>query len=224
MLGAKDAETGQPLTELQVRDEVVTMLLAGHDTTSQSMVWAWYLLARHPEIEDRLRRQVDRLAGRRVKYEDVDALDYPRMVVEETMRLYPPVPTIIRQTLSEDEIGGYSIPENTGVLVSPFLAHRRPDSWPNPLQFDPERFDKTAPKRHPFAYFPFGGGRHTCLGKHFAMLESQIILVTVIQRYRLLLVDDHPVDAKFSVTMRPKNALQCILEPRTSGGVSTQST
>jgi len=215
LLGAIDVESGKPLTEDQIRDEVITMLLAGHETTSLGLTWVWYLLGHHPGIEDRIGSEIDEtLADRKISYEDIANLKYSRMVLEETMRLYPPVAVIWRQPRSEIEVGGYTIPEKTGILVSPFLTHRHKDFWPDPLVFNPERFNpETAPKRHPFAYFPFGGGRHVCLGKHFAMLESQVILATVLQRYRIRLLDHEPAIPHFLITLRPKNGLVCTLEP-----------
>jgi len=215
LLEAVDVESGKLLTEEQIKDEVITMLLAGHETTSLGLAWVWYMLGHHPEIEDRIGNEIDEtLAGRKVNYEDVANLQYSRMVLEETMRLYPPVAVIWRQPLTEIEVGGYTIPEQTGILVSPFLTHRHKDFWPDPLVFDPERFNpETAPKRHPFAYFPFGGGRHLCLGKHFAMLESQVILATILQRYRIRLLDREPAIPHYLITLRPKNGLLCALEP-----------
>jgi len=215
LLDAVDAESGKPLTEEHIRDEVITMLLAGHETTSLGLTWVWYMLAHHPEVEDRISNEIDAtLAGRQVSYEDLVNLKYSRMVLEETMRLYPPVAVIWRQPMSEVEVGEYTIPENSGILISPFLTHRHKDFWPDPLTFNPERFNpETAPRRHPFAYFPFGGGRHICLGKHFAMLESQVILATVLQRYRIRLLDLEPAIPHFLITLRPKNGLVCTLEP-----------
>lgn len=222
LLGAIDAESGKPLTEEQIRDEVITMLLAGHETTSLGLTWVWYLLGHHPEVEDRIGSEIDEaLTGGKVTCEDIANLKYSRMVLEETMRLYPPVAVIWRQSRSEIEVGGYTIPEKTGILVSPFLTHRHEDFWPDPWVFNPERFNpETAPKRHPFAYFPFGGGRHICLGKHFAMLESQVVLATVLQRYRIRLLDHEPAIPHFSITLRPKNGLLCTLEPHAIPGIS----
>jgi cytochrome P450 len=214
LLDAVDVESGKPLTDEQIKDEVITMLVAGHETTSLGLTWVWYMLGHHPEVENRIGNEIDEtLAGRKISYEDIANLKYSRMVLEETMRLYPPVAAIWRQPRSEVGVGGYTIPEKTGILVSPFLTHRHKDFWSDPLAFNPERFNpETAPKRHPFAYFPFGGGRHVCLGKHFAMLESQVILATVLQRYRIRLLDREPAMPHFLITLRPKNGLVCALE------------
>ena len=216
LLEAVDAETGKPLTNEHVRDEVMTMLLAGHETTSLGLTWLWYLLDRHPDIGDRVGRETDEtLADRKINYEDIVNLGYSRMVIEETMRLYPPVAVVWRQPRADIELGGYTIPEGSGILVSPYLAHRHKDFWPDAEAFDPQRFNpETAPKLHPYAYFPFGGGRHLCLGKHFAMLESQIILATVLQYFRIRLLSREPAIPHFLITLRPKDGLLCTLEPR----------
>jgi cytochrome P450 len=215
LLDAVYADSGKPLSEQHIRDEVITMLLAGHETTSLGLTWVWYMLGHHPEVESRLGREIDRiLDGRKVSHQDISNLKYARMVLDETLRLYPPVAAIWRRPKHEVEVGGYTIPENTGIIVSPFLTHRHKEFWPDPLAFNPERFNpETAPKRHPFAYFPFGGGRHICLGKHFAILESQVILATVLQRYRICLLDREPAIPHFLITLRPKNGLVCTVEP-----------
>ena len=215
LLSACDAETGQPLTDEQIRDEVVTMLEAGHETTSVALSWTWYLLSQHGDEAQHLQQNITQVLGSRtVTLGDLPQLGYARMVLDEAMRLYPPVWLLARQTETEDEIGGYTIPAHTGIMVLPYLVHRHPDFWPNPEQFDPERFNpETAPKRHPFAYFPFGGGRHLCLGKHFALLESQTILITVMQHYRIRPLADQPVELHPSISLRFRHGLMATLEP-----------
>ena len=164
----------------------------------------------------RLIKEIDqKLAGRMVRHADLGGLPYSRMVIDETMRLYPPVAAIWRQVKVDIEVTGSTIPQGPGLLVAPFMTHRHPDFWPDHWVFDPERFNpETAPKRHPFAYFPFGGGRHLCLGKHFALLESQVILITVLQYYRLRLMDTRTAVPHFCITLRPKDGLHCVVERR----------
>jgi cytochrome P450 len=166
------------------------------------------LLAKHPAVEQRLRREIrDAIGPRTVTDRDLRAIPYSRMVLEETLRLYPPVAAIYRQNEVELEIGNYVVPEHSGIVVCPYLTHRHAAFWPNPLEFDPERFDGAAgTKRHAYSYVPFGAGRHLCLGKHFALLEGQIILVTLLQRCRLLLPAAEP-EPHLTLTLRPKHGL-----------------
>jgi cytochrome P450 len=208
LMEALDGESGRPLTDVQIRDEVITMLLAGHETTSLTLTWVWYLLAKHPAVAQRLRRDIDSVIGpRTVTERDLRAIPYSRMVLDETLRLYPPVAAIYRQNEVELEIGGYVVPAHSGLVVCPYLTHRHEAFWPNPLEFDPQRFDEaSATKRHAYCYVPFGAGRHLCLGKHFALLEGQIILITLLQRCRLYLRPEEP-EPHLSLTLRPKHGL-----------------
>lgn len=219
LMEALDAESGQPLTDLQIRDEVITMLLAGHETTSLTLTWAWYLLARHPTVAERLRREIEAAIGTRtVTEQDLRAIPYSRMVLEESLRLYPPVAAIYRQNEVEIEIGGYTVPAHSGLVVCPYLTHRHAAFWPNPLEFMPERFSKAAAAdRHAYCYVPFGAGRHLCLGKHFALLEGQIILITLMQRCQLRLPPGEVPEPHLTLTLRPKHGLYGIIERADAG-------
>lgn len=209
LLEARDAETGEGMSDAQVRDEVLTLLLAGHETTANALSWTFYLLARHPEIATRLHQEYRRvLAGRPPAMQDTARLSYGRMVIEESMRLYPTAWAVGRRALADDEIGGYVIPKGAYVLLFQSVTHRHPDFWEQPDVFDPERFSSEhAAGRHRFAYFPFGGGPRLCIGNQFALTEAQLILATILSRYELRLTPDASVVPEPLVTLRPRGTL-----------------
>jgi enediyne biosynthesis protein E7 len=209
LLEARDEETGEGMADQQVRDEVLTLLLAGHETTANALSWTFYLLAQHPHIEARLQEEYQRvLNGRPATIEDLPQLPFTRMVVEEAMRLYPPAWGLGRRALGNDEIGGYAIPRGAYVLVFPYVTHRHPAFWERPGAFDPERFSaQLSAGRHRFAYFPFGGGPRLCLGNQFAFYEAQLILATILSRYQLRLLPGTVVTPEPLVTLRPRGDL-----------------
>jgi cytochrome P450 len=219
LLAARDAETGEGMSDRQLRDEILTIFLAGHETTANALAWTWYLLARHPRAEARLHDELDRvLGGRPPSFADLAELKWSRMVVEEAMRLYPPAHTIVRTALGEDRLGGLRVPPGASITISTYALHRNPNLWPDPERFDPERFAPAAvAARHRFAYLPFGGGPRICIGNGFAMAEAQVILAAIAQRYRLRLAGGHPVEPIGLITLRPKRGLWVTLEPRRSG-------
>ncbi len=209
LLEARDEETGEGMTNEQVRDEVLTLLLAGHETTANALSWTFFLLARHPHVEARLQEEYQQvLNGRPAMSEDLSQLPFTRMVVEEAMRLYPPAWGLGRRALGNDKIGGYAIPEGAYVLVFPYVTHRHPAFWERPDAFDPERFSaKLSAGHHRFAYFPFGGGPRLCLGNQFALSEAQLILATILPRYQLRLLPGTAVIPEPLVTLRPRGDL-----------------
>jgi cytochrome P450 len=216
LLSARDEETGEGMSDQQLRDEVLTLLLAGHETTATALTWTWYLLSQHPEVERRLHAELDTvLAGQLPAVEDLDALPYTRMVIQEALRLYPPAFGFTRFATASDEIGGYTIPANSVMFVSAYCTHRHPAFWEEPEAFDPERFTPERSAGRPrFAYIPFGGGPRQCIGNTFAMMEAQLVLATVAQRYTLRLVPGHPVEPQVLLTMRPRYGLPMTLHPR----------
>jgi cytochrome P450 len=216
LIHARDPDTGEGMTDAQLRDEVVTLFLAGHETTANALTWLWYLLGKHPEVEAKLHDEVDSVVGDRVPtLADADRLVYTTAVIKETMRLYPPVWLFARHALGDDTIGGYAIPKGTTVWMPPYVVHRHPDLWDRPNTFDPERFlSDNASTQYRFAYFPFGGGPRQCIGLHFAMLEMQIIVAMLARKFRFVLDVDHPIDLQARVTLRPRFGLQMSLETR----------
>ncbi len=211
LLAARD-DDGRPMTDRQLRDEAMTLLLAGHETTANALSWTFLLLSRFPAVERRLAQEVRAVTrGRPLAAEDVMKLGYARQVLQESMRLYPPAWLLARAALGEDEVGGYRVPKGAMVLVSPYLLHRHPRHWENPEGFDPDRFaPERAAARARFVYLPFGGGPRVCIGNEFALMEAVIILASVVQRYRLELVPHHPVELEPLVTLRPRFGIQVV--------------
>lgn len=216
LISARDAETNQAMDDKQLRDEVVTFLVAGHETTALALSWAWHLLAQHPDAEQRLHAQVDAvLDTNRPTVGDLASLPYARMVIEESLRLYPPAWATSRETRAADTIGGLSVPAPATITLSPYVTHRHPAFWDDPERFDPERFTPERSAQRPeLAYFPFGGGPRGCVGKQFAMMEGQIVLAMVARRFRLRSVPGHPVEPNPILTLRPRYGLMMTLEPR----------
>lgn len=215
LLLAQDEETGYRMNDRQVRDQVLTLLLAGHETTAKALSWTFYLLTQHSEVEDRLAAElVAVLNGRPPTVDDLPHLPYTWMVIEESMRLYPPIWLLSRVAVADDEIGGFHIPAGSLVAISPYAMHRHPAYWDNPERFDPEHFrPERAVERPAFAYLPFSGGPRLCLGKHFASVEAHLVLATILQHFRLRLLPGHPVVPEALVTLRPHYGLPMTLHP-----------
>jgi cytochrome P450 len=216
----RDEETGEGMSDRQLRDEVMTLLLAGHETTANALAWTWHLLGRHPAAAERLRAELAAVLGRRMPtVADLPQLPWTRMVLEEAMRLYPPAWLISRAAMEDDVIGGYHVPRGATVILSPWVTHRHPDLWDDPERFDPERFAPARVAARPrFAYFPFGGGPRLCIGSGFAMTEAQLVLASVASRYRLEPVPGHEPRLEPLVTLRPRDGLPmrvCRLEEDT---------
>jgi cytochrome P450 len=216
LLRARDEEGGgEGMDDRQIRDELMTLLLAGHETTAMALSWTWYLLDRHPKIGERCRSQIrDVLGDRDPIVDDVPRLDYVTRVFEEAMRLYPPAWIITRTATEADEIGGYRVPRGTIVIVSPYLTHRAPDVWPDPERFDPERFTAEQSEGRPrFAYFPFAGGPRQCIGSEFALTEATLVLATIARRYRLEMMAPRKIVPQPLITIRPRGGLLMIPRP-----------
>jgi cytochrome P450 len=204
LMEARD-EGGGAMSDRQLRDEVATLLTAGHETTSLALSWACYLLARHPEVAERICAEIQFLNGKAPGYEDLFRLKYTRMVIEEIMRLYPPVWVLSRTPVEDDELGGYFIPAGSEILIFPYITHRHPKWWIEPDKFYPERFaPENSSGRPRYAYLPFGAGPRTCVGLNFAMTEIQVVLALLLQRFRLEPASDSDtVRLDPSVTLRP---------------------
>jgi cytochrome P450 len=217
LLQAHDAD-GRPMSDAQLRDEVMTLFLAGHETTAIALSWACFLLTQNPHIEVRLVEELRAVLGdREPTPEDLPRLRYMEMVLKEAMRLYPAVWGIGRRAITDCEIGGYRIAAGTNIFIFQWLTQRDPRFFPDPETFDPERWreDPVRSGRIPrFAYFPFGGGPRVCVGASFAMIEATLLLATILQKVRLELMPGHPVEATPSVTLRPKNGIRVIVRRR----------
>jgi len=209
LLAARDEETGEPMDARTLRDELVTLILAGHETTANALAWSFYLLSRNPGIARKAREEAqDLLGGRAPTPEQLAALPYTRQVLHEALRLYPPAWVVGRNALQDDVLGGFSIPKNTFVYLSPYATHRHPALWEDPEGFDPDRFaPERAAGRHKLAWFPFSAGRRKCLGDRFAETEALVVLATVLQHLRLDLLPGHRVRPHATVTLRPRGGL-----------------
>lgn len=214
--------------ERLAHDEILTTILAGHDTTGVALAWTFSLLSTHPEVARRLHDEVERvLNGRAPTLDALPALEYAEMVLKESLRLYPPAWVLSRRAVEDDEVGGYHIPRGATIFVSPYLTHRHPDFWRNPEGFDPERFRRSAAPPEPFAYFPFGGGPRLCIGNNFALMAAQIVLVMVVQKYRLELDTGQSVVPRAKLTLHPRRKVFMTVEKiegraasvRASGGI-----
>ena len=210
LLLAQDTEGDSGgMTDLQVRDEAMTLFLAGHETTANALTWTWYLLSSNPDAEREMHRELDEvLQGSSPSPDDYPRLRYTEMVLAESMRLYPPAWGLGRTALEEVEIGGYSLPKSAVVVLSQWVTHRDPRFWPDPERFDPRRFtDEAKAARPKFAYFPFGAGSRICIGESFAWMEGVLILATIAQRWKFVRESKEKVEPQPLITLRPKGAV-----------------
>lgn len=217
LIQARDTEgDGTGMTDEQLRDEAMTIFLAGHETTANALTWTWYLLSQNPDVEARLQAEADAvLGGRLPTAEDYPRLKYTEMVLAESMRLYPPAWIIGRRALGDYEINGYHIPAGAILLMSQYVMHHNPKYFPDPERFDPERWTPEAKEARPqFSYFPFGGGPRLCIGENFAWMEGVLVLATLAQQWQMRLAPGHPVELEPLVTLRPKHGMKMILARR----------
>lgn len=216
LLKAANEETDHQINAQLIRDEILTFLFAGHETTSNALIWMWYLLSQHPEAEQRLQTELEEvLQGRVPEVEDLVKLPYARMVIDETMRLYPPIWLLMRHAVQDDEIGGYHVPGGANILLSAYMLHRHADVWENAECFEPERFSSERfAMLSPSAYIPFGNGPHLCIGRGFALQEMLLTLVRVQQRYHLKLVPGHPVETLPLLTLGTRHGMPMYLQHR----------
>ena len=216
LLDARDPESGAAMSLRQVRDEVVTIFFAGHETIAQTLTWAWYLLGQHPTVEEQLHAELDAvLCGRAPTAADLPRLRYTRMVLDETLRLYPAVWAIPRGAVADDVIGGYAIPAGSMVFPFTYAAHRHPQVWPEPERFDPGRFAPEVTAARPAcSYLPFGAGPRACIGQTFALQEALIVLALVAQRYRLRLAPGQLVVPHSAITLGPQGGLHMTVQRR----------
>jgi cytochrome P450 len=203
-------------SEKSLRDQVITIFLAGYETVANALSWTWYLLSQNPNAEKRMHDEIDReLQGRFPTYDDIPRLRYVEMVLAESMRLYPPAWAMGRQALSDFHLGDYFLPAKTTLLMSQFITHRDPRFFPDPLRFDPERFSPEArTRRTKFSYFPFGAGFRQCIGESFAWMEGVLVLATLAQKWKMRLVPGHKVEPEPLITLRPKYGMRMQIEAR----------
>ncbi len=210
LLEAKDEETGESMTDEQLRDEVITLFSAGSETSSNALAWAMYLLCSNPEKKEKLKQEIAQVIGNRaMQFADIPSLTYANQIIQETLRLYPPAWAVGREAKENDEVDGYFIPKKTQVLIPTSVVHRHPDLWENPLAFQPERFENELIKaRHKFAHFPFGGGPRFCIGNNFAMMEMTLALAMIFQQFDFELLENQTIKAEALVTLKPQSEIK----------------
>jgi cytochrome P450 len=215
LLQAHD-EDGSQMTDKQLRDEVMTLFLAGHETTALALSWCWYLLAKHPACEEKFHEELDNvLGGELPAVADLPKLKYTESIAKEAMRLYPPAYGIGRQPIEDCEIGGYGIPAGSQVLMFPWATHRDPRFFTEPDTFQPERWTEEFISHLPkYAYFPFGGGPRACIGNYFAMMEIVLLMATIGQKLRFSLVPEHPVTLLPAMSLRPRDGIKVVVHRR----------
>jgi cytochrome P450 len=215
LIQARDEETGDVLNDRQVRDEVTGFFIAGHETVSSALTWTWYLLSMNPEAWYRVVAEVQQVLGDRTPtMDDLPRLEYITMVLNEAMRLYPPIWVLMRSPQEDDQVGDYDLPAGSTVVLCPYVTHRHPGFWENPEGFDPERFTpERSANRHRMAYFPFAAGPRKCVGESFAMMELQLVVAMVAQRFRLDLVPGQLVFPQPTISLRPRDPLLMVARP-----------
>jgi cytochrome P450 len=222
LLLAQD-DDGQGMSDQQLRDEVITMFLAGHETTANALMWTFYLLSQHADIKQRLYAEIDSVLGERtVTLQDLPNMPYLDMVLKESMRLFPPVAAVSRSPYADMELGGYRLPKDAIMQISIFAMHRSTRYWHNPDVFDPERFSPENEAKIPrYAYLPFGGGARVCIGNQFAIMEAKLLLVTIMQQYELDLAPNHEVVPQQLLTLRAKHGMKMVIRHRQTQAVAT---
>ncbi|HKP54438.1 MAG TPA: cytochrome P450 [Chloroflexia bacterium] len=213
LLLARDEETGEAMDDRQIRDEVMSIFMAGYESTAAALAWAWYLLSQHPAVEEKLQAELASvLAGRTPTFEDLPRLKYTRMIVDETMRLYPPFPTFFRTSYNTDQLGDYHLPPNAAIILSPYVTHRNPLYWQDPDHFDPERFSpERAAERQGRAYYPFGMGQRLCIGSNLSLIEQQLIIAMVAQQYQRHLKPGYVLEPHYDIALRPRYGVPMLL-------------
>lgn len=220
LLQVRHEDDGSGMSDKQIRDEAITLFLAGHETTANALAWTWYMLGKHPEEWDRMAREVDDVWEQDLTpYEKFQKLSYTRHIFAETLRLFPPAHTIGRKSLESFSLGSHEIPGGSMVLMSPFVVHRDPRYWDDPNTFRPSRWEDGSTDNLPkFAYFPFGGGARVCIGEHFAWMEGVLVLATLARQWRPALIPGQDVQHQALITLRPKDGVWVTLEPRNNTG------
>jgi cytochrome P450 len=214
------------MTDRQLRDEAITLFLAGHETTASTLSWTWWLLAQNPAVEAKLQAELDAVLGDRAPaLDDLPRLAYTGHVITESLRLYPAAWGMARLAVEDHEIAGYPVTKGMGVAMTQWVVHRDPRWYDAPEEFRPERWENDLWKRLPrFAYFPFGGGPRQCIGNAFALMEATLILATIARKFRLRLVANHPVAPLASITLRPRHGVRVMLESRRGNEAETSFT
>jgi cytochrome P450 len=211
----RDRETDEPMAERELIDEVLTLIVAGHETTAAALTWTWYLLSRHPQAAERLQGEADRSGGEVLGLGAAEAMSFTHQVLQESLRLYPPGWLLTRRALEADELGGFPIAPRSDVFISPYMLHRHPAFWSDPEEFKPERFaDADANERHKFVYIPFAVGPRHCIGENMAMFEMLVHMRTMTRRFTLSRASDEPIEFEAQINLRPRSNLMMTVATR----------
>jgi cytochrome P450 len=213
---SRDRDSDQPMPDKELIDEVLTLIVAGHETTAAALTWTWYLLSRHPEAAEQLQAEVDRTESRdALRLDAAEALSFTHRVLQESLRLYPPGWLLTRRAIEADELGGFAIAPRTDVFISPYMLHRHPEFWSEPEEFRPERFaGADAEERHRFAYIPFAVGPRHCIGENIAMFEMLVHMHTMVRRFRLRRATSEAIELEAQINLRPRSNLMMMVETR----------
>ena len=215
LMAARDRDSGEPMRERDLIDEVMTLIVAGHETTAAALTWAWYLISQHPEVAAALQAEADRTPAGNLGLDAAESLGYTHQVLQEALRLYPPGWLITRRTLEDDELGGFPVAARTDVFISPYLVHRHPSFWDEPEMFKPGRFAVAdAEERHRFAYIPFAVGPRHCIGENLAMFEMLVHLQKMTSRFSLTRATDDPIELEAQINLRPRTNLMMTVKTR----------
>jgi cytochrome P450 len=215
LMATRDRDTGAAMSDKEMIDEVLTLIVAGHETTAAALTWTWYLTSQHPEVARRLEAEAERLPRRGLELDAAESLAYTHQVIQESLRLYPPGWLLTRRTIDADELGGYSIAPRTDVFICPYLLHRHPAYWSDPEAFKPERFaGADAAERHRFSYIPFAVGPRHCIGEGLALFEMLVHVHRMSQRFRLTRATDEPIELEAQINLRPRSNLMMMVEIR----------
>ena len=215
LMAARDRDTDEPMSDKELIDEVLTLIVAGHETTAAALTWTWYLISQHPETAERLQAEADRHPDRTLGLDAAESLNFTHQVLQEALRLYPPGWLITRRTIEADELGGYPIGPRTDVFISPYMLHRHPAFWSEPEQFRPERFaGADAEERHRFSYIPFAVGPRHCIGENIAMFEMLVHVSAMSRRFRLTRAGGEPIELEAQINLRPRSNLMMTVQPR----------
>ncbi len=216
LMASRDRDTDQPMTNKEMIDEVLTLIVAGHETTAAALTWTWYLVGSHPEAADALQAEADATSdSAAMSLEQAEGLAYTHQVLQESLRLYPPGWLLSRRAIEADELGGFAIAPRTDVLISPYMLHRHPQYWSEPEEFRPERFaGGDVEERHRFSYIPFAVGPRHCIGENLAMFEMLVHVRTMARRFRLTRATGEPIEFEAQINLRPRSNLMMTVSPR----------
>src|ERR1700677_1325653 len=215
LMATRDRETDEAMSDKELIDEVLTLIVAGHETTAAALTWTWYLISQHPDTAARLQAEADAGSDRTLGLDAAESLQFTHQVLQETLRLYPPGWLITRRTLEAGEQGGYPVAPRTDVFISPYMLHRHPAFWSEPEEFRPERFaGADAEERHRFSYIPFAVGPRHCIGENLAMFEMLVHVQAMSRRFRLTRANDEPIELEAQINLRPRSNLMMMVEPR----------